>query len=154
MLREDAGSVAEEGAFWCAPFPATEAGARTAVQALTSCLADCGVDPQRRGELEIAAAEAINNVVEHAYGGRGLGQFWITLRQSGTGLCLVLRDRGRPLPHGRLPAGDPVDLDVSKEALPEGGFGWFLIRTLAESVDYRQCAGENRLTLRFDRVFP
>jgi serine/threonine-protein kinase RsbW len=32
--------------------------------------------------------------------------------------------------------------------LPEGGFGWFLIKDLAKDVVYARVEGENRLQLR------
>ena len=43
-----------------------------------------------------------------------------------------------------------ADLDVAREDLPEGGFGWFLIRQLAWDVRYVREGRTNRLFLAID----
>jgi serine/threonine-protein kinase RsbW len=48
------------------------------------------------------------------------------------------------LPEGRLIAR----ADVSN--LPEGGFGWFLIRALSRDLDYRRVGGRNLLSFRLN----
>ena len=54
-----------------------------------------------------------------------------------------------PLPGLRLPEGTAPPAVTPRESLPEGGFGWFLIRALTERLDYARADGENRLTLHF-----
>lgn len=94
-----------------------------------------------RGTAELVLAEVLNNVVEHAYA-RYPGE--IELRLTVTPACLHCQiiDSGLPMPEGRLPPGDPPDLG---EDLPEGGFGWNLIRTLTTGLEYRRLAGRNHL---------
>jgi hypothetical protein len=79
------------------------------------------------------------------------GQGRVTLRGglSGQELWVEISDPGRPFPGGCLPAGQAVNLSLPVDALPEGGFGWFLIRSLTSGIDYRRQDGLNRLTLRF-----
>jgi len=60
--------------------------------------------------------------------------------------CRVLDD-GRPMPEGRLPCGRE-DWPTARDQLPEGGFGWFLIRTLAMDLCYNRIEGRNRLAFR------
>ncbi|MEL7081583.1 MAG: ATP-binding protein, partial [Pseudomonadota bacterium] len=52
------------------------------------------------------------------------------------------------MPDGETPLGRPANLNVDKMDLPEGGFGWFLIKDLAKDVDYKRVGWENRLSLR------
>jgi len=69
------------------------------------------------------------------------------------GIGCELRDNGRPMPRGRLPRTampglPPQPGPETLESLPEGGFGWFLIRTLARDLCYSREMGTNRLVLR------
>ena len=100
-----------------------------------------------RGTAEIVIAEALNNIVEHAYASHA-GEIELSLKRSGGKLSVLITDRGHPmpggsLPEGRLPAADP-------DNLPEGGFGWFLIRTLSQDLRYCRADGRNHLFFRLD----
>ncbi|MDJ0821848.1 MAG: ATP-binding protein [Paracoccaceae bacterium] len=97
--------------------------------------------------LELVLAEALNNVVEHAYREEPGGHIRLTLSCADGVVQADLRDCGTPLPQGRLPMGTPANLDVPLQDLPEGGFGWYMIRTLASRVTYRCDAGVNILEL-------
>ncbi len=99
-------------------------------------------DPIDRATVEIVLAEVLNNVAEHAYGGGG-GRIELWLRWSADGLGCVVLDDGRPMPGGRLPTGAPPRL---ADDLPEGGFGWQLIRRLARDLCYCRSGGRNRLS--------
>ena len=101
-------------------------------------------------DIEIALAEAVNNVVEHAYAGRSAGQITLRGRLRDRKVMLWVCDAGAPMPGGAVPTGGPACVDVPLEDLPEGGFGWFLIRTLASAVRYDRRSGMNSLALRFD----
>ncbi len=91
--------------------------------------------PDSRGTAEIVLAEVLNNVVEHAYAA-GLGGVDLTLRLLERGLCCRIRDHGAPMPGLELPPGRPVECGGEP---PEGGFGWFMIRSLARNLRY--CRG-------------
>lgn len=89
----------------------------------------------------LVLAEALNNVVEHAYGGT---PGWIGLvpgpMRSGRDWRIVDR------------ATSPPPMDCLKSEMPadaaEGGFGWPLIRALTEDVELRRRSGFNVLSLR------
>jgi serine/threonine-protein kinase RsbW len=108
----------------------------------------CLLGDEGRGTAEIVLAEALNNIVEHAYGGQAGDIRVEVLRQEGDILCRI-RDQGRPMPGGAAPPGALQPLG-EHEDLPEGGFGWFLIRVLARDVQYDRDGGENILTFRLD----
>lgn len=105
--------------------------------AVTDCV-DC---------VEIVLAEVLNNIVEHAYQGCGEGAIRLHVTLLDRCVSIEVRDDGLPMPERRAPegqrpavwAGQPV------EDLPEGGFGWSLIRNLCHDVDYHRRGGENRL---------
>ncbi len=102
-------------------------------------------------DLRIIGAEAVNNVIEHGYAGRPGEPVRLSLRLDRAALRLCVFDRGRAIPDevfasaGAGPApppegGDPADL-------PEGGWGWPLILTLADRVVYRRVEGWNYLAV-------
>lgn len=105
-----------------------------------------GLDGDDRSTVELVLAEVLNNVAEHAYSGQG-GLAEVTLGRTRSGLFCLVSDRGQPMPAGQLPAGqlhegtsdDPADL-------PEGGFGWHLIRSLTRDLAYVRRDGQNRLS--------
>lgn len=94
-----------------------------------------------RGTVEIVLAEVLNNIVEHAYAGQ---DGWISLRLtcSAAALLAELGDSGAEMPGLAPPAGRLADLG---DDLPEGGFGWFLIRSLTTDLAYERHAGTNLL---------
>lgn len=117
-------------------------------QALAELLAApslCSMECDLRGRVEIVLAEVLNNIVEHAYA-HHQGEISLELSTDPTGIACCIQDSGAEmpgliLPEGKLAPHDPDDL-------PEGGFGWFLIRTLTEDLSYRRHGGTNELRFR------
>ncbi|WP_425044412.1 ATP-binding protein [Primorskyibacter sp. S87] len=131
-------------------FQATELEARRVLSEFAEFLETLCLRPAKAVDIEIAVAEAINNVVEHAYAKQENGEIRISLHIATDSLSIALMDQGAPLPDERLPQGKPADLSGPLGTLPEGGFGWFLIRELARNVSYSRNLGHNRLKLTFD----
>jgi serine/threonine-protein kinase RsbW len=88
-------------------------------------------------------------VVEHAYGPVSDGLVCLRARILGEALVILLCDQGAPLPGLEIPDPSEPDLSSAPTALPEGGFGWLLIRKLAVALRYRHRAGVNHLMMRF-----
>lgn len=130
-------------------FRATGNDARTAITRVVDALRPRGWPEDYLGSVEIVLAEVVNNVVEHAYCGQPHGAAGIRYRVGARTLCLVVWDRGQGFGAGRLPPGTPLNVTVPSADLPEGGFGWLLIRSLAPDVRYRRAKGINRLCVRF-----
>lgn len=98
-----------------------------------------------RSSAEIVLAEVLNNIVEHAYA-QSAGPIDVTLDYEHPTLAFEVVDEGLPMPAGRLPSGDVVAVD----GLPEGGFGWFLIRSLTRGLVYHRLRNRNRLAFWMD----
>jgi serine/threonine-protein kinase RsbW len=120
---------------------------RQALRDVRGHLADHRPEPPSDASWEIVVAEVLNNIVEHAYETRPGGEIRLQLAFTAISLQAEFTDFGRAMPCNCVPAGAPADLDVPRDALPEGGFGWFLIRSLCSRLDYVHAAGENRLQL-------
>ncbi len=130
-------------------FAAKQIEARLAIVATISQLPNLGISQSQCGDIEIALAEAVNNVVEHACADLPDASGRITCLIKGDFLTIEISDTGRPLPELRLPTGSKADLSVPLADLPEGGFGWFLICQTASNVSYDRINGQNRLILEF-----
>ena len=100
-------------------------------------------------EVEIVLAEALTNVVEHAYRDGTAGWIRLRCRACDDRLVLSILDGGGGALVKGLPGADMPELEVDTSNLPEGGFGWPLIQSLASSVGYRRRLGVNRLEIAF-----
>lgn len=103
------------------------------------------------GRVEGVLAELFNNIAEHAYEDRGKGtiQCSASLDKATWELAVDVVDFGLAMPAGELPGGTLPDLDVSVADLPEGGFGWFIIRSQTDHLSHERVGTENHTLLRF-----
>jgi serine/threonine-protein kinase RsbW len=122
---------------------ATPLAVRDALRRLLAAAPLCGLTQQDRSTAEIVLAEVLNNIVEHGYAGRP-GDIAVTLIPGPGVIRVEVADDGAPMPGGTLPEGEPHDL-TGNDPLPEGGFGWYLIRVLTCGLEYRRVAGRNLL---------
>lgn len=126
-------------------FSATDTETRTTLLALVDALALAGIGTEDASNAELVLAEALNNITEHAYAD-GPGPVDLTVERSSSGLWCTLVDRGRAMPLGTAPAPDLPQI-APPDHLPEGGFGWHIIRCLTTHLTYRRDPGANRLSL-------
>lgn len=127
-------------------FPGDPLAVRAALAAAQEAIAPYLDDVEDRGTLEIVLAEVLNNIVEHAYRtAPGEIDLRIALGPAGLEVCIV--DHGSPLPGGRPPRARLPQRGID-HPLPEGGFGWGLIRALSSDLRYRREGGRNLLCFR------
>ena len=104
-----------------------------------------GLSDRAAYAVQMAVDEACSNIIEHAYGGEGVGSIDCTYEVTEDSLIITLRDKGRPFDttHHTHP-----HLDVQLEERALGGLGVYLTRQLMDTVDHRYEAGlGNVLTL-------
>lgn len=130
-------------------FPADANTTRAALARMQSLFLAIGLAQDAQCDVVIALSEAINNIVEHALGDHPAGCIGLSCYQRDDTLLVRLRDNGVSMPGLQAPMGANIDLSVSTADLPEGGFGWFLIRQLTSDVRYHRECGRNRLDLWF-----
>jgi serine/threonine-protein kinase RsbW len=128
--------------------PSDPLAVREALCALFDTLLLRALPEAERGTAEIVLAEALNNVVEHAYS-RERGEIELTLHLSESELACRIIDCGAPMPDDTPPPGLLLPQD-GPEGPCEGGFGWYLIRSLARDLHYRRIDGRNQLSFRLD----
>ena len=117
-----------------------------AVLACMRWLETRGISADARGSFELVLAEALNNIVEHAYQEQPGGVIALGVVEWADRIYCFVRDGGAPMPGLVLPEGREQDLTLPLEDMPEGGFGWFLIHTLTTDLGYRRLGDENRLS--------
>lgn len=118
---------------------------RQVLAALVADLAAAGIGGADLSTIELILAEALNNVAEHAYRD-GPGIVELCVEVSPSGLMCRIADRGQPMPAGTAP-DPPLPVIDPPQSLPEGGFGWHIIRCLTRDLSYRRDCGRNELTM-------
>lgn len=133
--------------------PSDPLAVREALCALFDRLMVGPIEDDTRDTAQIVLAEALNNIVEHAYA-QCPGEIEVTLEITAKGLKCSIVDHGCPMPHSALPEGQAGIADRVAEPdmgdLPEGGFGWHLIRTLSQDLSYRRIGAENLLSFTIE----
>ena len=101
------------------------------------------------GDVELALAEAVTNVVRHGYGPKG-GPIRIEASETPNRLVVKISDWGRPIPGEALASAGLSRFDFDPANLleiPEGGMGLSIIASVMDEVTYRSDEGQNILTL-------
>ncbi len=129
-------------------FPGKPLAVRSALARMMEQLKALDLSDHDWGNIELVLAEAMNNIIEHAYAGGIHGIVDLTISCVGGDLMFSILDDGLPMPDDRLPEGDAHNLDCDTEDLPEGGFGWFMIRELTSDLIYTRTGNRNRLEFR------
>ncbi|NLI29662.1 MAG: ATP-binding protein [Nitrospiraceae bacterium] len=110
---------------------------------IAECAARQGFHADRINQIEVAAEEALVNIMNYAYPD---GNGTVEIRCTGTGpssLVLEFIDTGSPFDVLSVP--DP-DLAIALEDKEIGGLGVFLMKQLINHVEYRRDGAANRLT--------
>lgn len=110
-----------------------------------------GFDDETLFHLQLATDEACTNVIEHAYGGEGVGNLRVEWRIEEQDFVVVIHDHGRSfkpeaIPNPAGPEQDSLDLKV-------GGLGLYFMRTLMDTVRF-QFHGEEGNTLTMTKRLP
>ena len=131
-------------------FRSSAMAVRAALAHILVRLQPLGLTAEQLGTVEIVLAEALNNVVEHAYPPQeAQGQIVVECRVDGPALRVQIVDDGRAMPDGTAPEHCAAADHGELPDLPEGGFGWSLIHQLASGIRYRREADRNVLDLDF-----
>jgi len=103
------------------------------------------ISEEKIREIELSLAEALNNIIKHAYKGDETNKINIGMSFENNKLTLVLIDNGEPRNNIGKPIleFDPNDID----SLPEGGMGLFIIEQLMDENTYSCDGNKNIFTL-------
>lgn len=102
-------------------------------------------------EVELAVDEACSNIIEHSYGGEGLGEIDCECLSLPEGLKIVIHDNGCFFDPDKVPPPN-FKLPVSKRN--EGGLGLYFMRKLMDEVTFDPCHGSGTLLTMIKRKNP
>jgi serine/threonine-protein kinase RsbW len=105
-----------------------------------------------RADLKILLVEVINNIIKHGYQRENSKpiELSLTMRSSSRSLKFVFMDFGLPMPFGKIQSDNLNPATDARDQLPEGGFGWQIIRQLAHDIRYERNRRVNSLSLKLD----
>ena len=131
-------------------FPGTFAHVSDHLKKLQVELERNAVEPEPKDDILIVLAELLNNIVEHGYCASGKGNIHLTVhahkRPDKNAVYIRTIDQGPPVPADALIGASLPSLTKDIQHMPEGGFGWFMIHTLTDSINYERIDDENRFT--------
>ncbi|MDQ6780808.1 MAG: SpoIIE family protein phosphatase [Candidatus Eremiobacteraeota bacterium] len=113
--------------------PAVPMSAQKVRHAVRAFAHDLQVSSEKDYDIQLAVGEAVNNVIEHAYGA-GAGDMWVNAQTAGGKLVVEIADRGT----WRMPRED------------HGGRGLRIIESLCESVVVHSGKDRSFVKLVFD----
>ena len=122
-----------------------ELSVRDALEQLKRGLSPIGLSNDDLASVEVVLGEVLNNIVEHAYGRSKEGEISISCVPRPFVLRFSVEDEGAALPDEQLPEGELPCLQGPLETLPEGGFGWYLVRNLSFDLKYQRVGQRNVL---------
>lgn len=128
---------------------AQELAIRAGLQQIRRWLLRARMRPDLVGRAELALAEILNNVAEHAYQASGAGQIELSCEIDSSGLRIAVRDWGCALPQDLLHKNAPqrhMTTAGDAQTLPDGGFGWHIIHQLTQDLVSQRLDGGNLLT--------
>ena len=117
---------------------------RDGLQNLLSSHLMSGLTKDSLSTAEVVLAEVLNNIVEHAYADFP-GKIAVALSRRDNRLQFDISDVGLPMPGAEPPPGILKQTQDFADQ-PEGGFGWFLIRSLSQNLSYRRQDNANLLS--------
>ncbi len=112
---------------------------------VTLAAKEAGLGEKAIYAVQLAVDEACSNIIEHAYGGEGLGDIQCTCETTKDRFSIILRDQGQPF----VPLSVPEpDLNAPLDEIKPRGAGLFLMHKLMDEVhfDFSEDAG-NVLTM-------
>lgn len=105
-----------------------------------------GFDGDCLNQIELAAEEALVNVISYSYQGMDRGKVDIECSSpADRNIKITITDRGTPF--DPIAKGRGFDPEAALASGAEGGFGIFLMTKMMDEVSYHYSDGANILTL-------
>ena len=115
------------------------------MQFVVTSARDAGFPARRIMEIELAVEEALVNIINYAYPDQDNGDVELKCGlEDQERFIIEIRDSGVPFDVGSQ--SDP-DLDANIAERKIGGLGIFLVRKMADEMQYKREGEENVLTL-------
>lgn len=107
-----------------------------------------GLSEKEIYDVELAVDEACTNIIDHSYGGEGLGEIECVCFDIPEGLKIIIHDSGCFFNPNAVPTPN-VNLPMAKRS--EGGLGLFFMRRLMDEVIFDPCKGSGTMLTMIKR---
>jgi serine/threonine-protein kinase RsbW len=124
----------------------TPRSVRRALAEIRDRIKASGASVDTLSRIEIALAEVLNNVVEHALQHAEDGDIQVVVTAQDGDWHFKVSDNGVALPGDGLPNPPLPKTNLPLADLPEGGFGWAIVNMLADDLRYIRKEGRNVLS--------
>ena len=94
---------------------------------------EAGLDDEAIFEVQIAVDEASCNIIDHAYGGEGMGDIECAYEILPMGLKIILHDHGDSFDPQKVDAPDIISDPLKRK---ERGLGVFFMRQMMDEVNF------------------
>jgi anti-sigma regulatory factor (Ser/Thr protein kinase) len=94
-------------------------------------------------QIDLAAEEAISNVMVHAFAGQELGNFDLICERAPLGMKITIREKGLPFDPGQIPDYHPAE---NIDQMSASGMGVFLMKEFMNEVYFRNLGMEGKET--------
>ncbi len=105
----------------------------------------CGLSDDDTANISLMLDEVVSNVIKYGYDDALEHQIHIRVTLEHDVVTLQVEDDGKPF--NPLEAPQP-NLEAPIEERPIGGLGVFIVKSMADSFDYRRENGRNVVTMR------
>ena len=117
-------------------FPATYEQIRPINQFIASASEEAGFDAATRFKIELACDEALNNIIEHAYGGEGKGDITVGCSVENGAFRITLHDTGRQFTPAQITEPNTTPTMVAPQEIPVGGLGMHMMQQVMDEIAY------------------
>jgi anti-sigma regulatory factor (Ser/Thr protein kinase) len=111
----------------------------TAISFVRENAAMIGFDDKATKDIELAAEEAVSNVIQHAFSPGEKAEFSVICEAIGLGLKIVIKDKGQPFDPSSAP---DYDADHPDEA--DAGLGLYLMRQFMDEISFHILGREGK----------
>ena len=92
-----------------------------------------GFDERDTYSVQLAVDEACSNIIEHAYGGSGIGDIELTINATESAIEIILKDTAEGFDPGEVP---DLDVGLPLDQMGERGAGVYLMHKLMDEVQF------------------
>lgn len=92
---------------------------------------EAGLDDEQIFEVQVAVDEASSNIIDHAYGGEGLGDIECNYEVLPAGLKIILHDHGKSFDPKKICTPDIISDPAKRKGR---GLGVFFMRQMMDEV--------------------
>jgi anti-sigma regulatory factor (Ser/Thr protein kinase) len=125
-----------------ATFPGEYKSLKKISEFVVQAARQAGLNEHATYQVDLAVDEACCNIIDHAYGGEGLGEMTCSVEINSDRLTVIIKDHGRPFDPSKVP--EPK-LDAPLEQVKRRGAGFYLMRKIMDELHYEHIPEEGNV---------